>query len=303
MEWWLNFLGWFLSVVTAAGNGFVIFLLSRSRRLRVSDNRFVLSLAIADFSVGFAVFPSGYLCSIWKTCNLRVYIAFYWFFLHSSVTNLCVLTWDRYAFIVYPFKYHTFVTSRRPTIVIMLAWSISFALALFLVLGMYATNSPTAWKATRLTGVAAFDIFSCILLFYAVVRILIVQAQQNSALEAEERRLSHSQTLNQVSLPRRRSRRRNTAGFIIAVVMFFLVCYMIVNYLLFCIAFSCNRLPDNAGLVITFLLIGNSAVNPLVYAFLKRDIKRETRRLICERWREQHKNDIERSRSTFLSLL
>ena len=281
----------------------MIFLLSRSRRLRVSDNRFVLSLAIADFSVGFAVFPSGYLCSLWKTCNLRVYIAFYWFFLHSSVTNLCALTWDRYTFIVYPFKYHTFVTSRRPTIVIVLAWSISFAIALFLVLGMYATNSPTAWKATRLTGVAAFDILSCILLFYAVVRILIVQAQQNSALQAEERRLSHNQTLNQVSLPRRSSRRCYTAGFIIAIVVFFLACYMVVNYLLFCIAFSCNRLPDNAGLVITFLLIGNSAVNPLVYAFLKRDIKRETRRLICERWREQHKNDIERSRSTFLSLL
>ena len=301
MEWWLNFLGWFLSVVTVVGNGFVIFLLSRTSRLRSSDNQFLLSLAIADFGVGFAVFPSGYLCRLWKSCNFRIYVAFYWFFFHSSVTNLCTLTWDRYTAIVYPFKYLSSMTSRRPTVVITLAWSIPLSIALFLVLGMYATNSPTALKAIRLTGVSAFDTSSCILLFYAVVRILIVQAKHNSTMKAEERQLNHNQTLNQASLPRRRyKRRRNAAGFIIAIVVFFLGCYTVVNYLLFCFSFSCDKVPDKAAQVITFLLIGNSAVNPLVYAFLKNDIKRETRRLICGRWREEHNDDTERSRSTYV---
>ena len=94
--------------------------------------------------------------------NLRVHMAFFWFFLHSSVTNLCTLTWDRYIAIVHPFKYNTTMTKRRPGMVILMAWLIPFAISLLLC---------TAMKVLRLAGVTAFDIVSCVLLFYAVVCI------------------------------------------------------------------------------------------------------------------------------------
>lgn len=280
MEWWLNFLGWFLSVTTAVGNGFVIFLIAKTRRLHSSGNWFVLSLAISDFCVGFALFPSGYLCSKWRDCNFRAYIAFYWFFLHSSVLNLCTLTWDRYIAIVHPLRYHTSLTARRPPAIIAFAWFIPFAISLFLVLGMYATSSLTAWKIIRLTGVSAFNIPSSVALFYAVIRILIVQVHHNSTVRFEKRRLQYNHSLNQASLSRRR-RRMNAARFIIAIVLVYLGCYVAVNYIVFCMAFSCTNLSDTAGLVPTLLLIGNSGLNPLIYACLKRDIKREIKRLLC----------------------
>ena len=169
----LDLIGWLLSILTATGNGFVIFVVAKNRWLYSSANWFVLSLALADFGVGIAVFPSSYFCYYSMACNSRVYMAFFWFFLHSSVTNLCSLTWDRYIAIVHPLMYNTSMTERHPGMVTLTAWLISFAISLSLFVGMYATTSKTALKVLRLTGVSAFDIIFCALLFYAVVRILV----------------------------------------------------------------------------------------------------------------------------------
>ena len=147
----VNIVGWFLSVLTAAGNGFVVFIVAKHRRLHPAANRLILSLAVADFGVGAAVFPSRYLCSSKSiACNWRVYMAVYWFFIHSSVTNLCTLTWDRYTAIVHPFKYITCMTARRPGTVILMAWLIPVLISLSLGLAMYATNSLTVLKILRL---------------------------------------------------------------------------------------------------------------------------------------------------------
>ena len=273
MENCLNTIGWLLSVVTATGNGFVIFLITRNRRLHFSANWFVLSLAVADFGVGIVVFPSGYFCHNSTACNSSVYMAFFWFFLHSSVTNLCNLTWDRYIAIIHPLKYNTSMTGRRPGMVILVAWLIPFAISLSLFIGMHVTNSKTAWKVLRLTGVSAFDIISCVFLFYAVVRIIIAaraQSHQVSEMELQVRETGTS----------RRRRSHNTARFIIALVLFFLGCYMIVNATVLCHTFSCPVSDKNVGHVVTCLLVLNSALNPMVYALLKRDIKREISLLI-----------------------
>ena len=285
MESLLNSFGWILSIITVAGNGFVIFLVARSRRLHSSANWFVLSLAVADFIVGIAVFPSSYFCNKYSmACNTKVYMAFFWFFLHSSVTNLCTLTLDRYVAIVHPLKYNISMTERRPAMVILIAWLIPFAISLSLLVGVYATTSDTALNVIRLTGVSAFDIVCCALLFYAVVRILVV-ARAQSHKEAEETAIevqfTQSSTDNANSL-RGRHKKHNTAPFIIAIVAFFLGCYVVVNYLILCITFSCHNLYDKAGLILVLFLVLNSAVNPLVYAILKKDIRMEINNLICE---------------------
>jgi len=277
-------MGWLLSIATALGNGFVVFLVAKNHRLHSAPaNKFVLSLAVADFGVGITVFPSSYFCNYSMACNLSVQKAFFWFFLHSSVTNLCSLTWDRYLAIVHPLKYNTSMTVRRPGIVILIAWLIPLAISLSLLVGMYATTSNIAQNVIQLTGVSAFDIISCVLLFYTVVRILVVARAQshNEVKEAAiELRIqfNHSSTDNANS--RRRRKKHKTASFIIAIVAFFLGCYGVVNYLVLCMAFSCHNFSDEAGLILILFLVLNSSVNPLVYAFLKSDIKKEIKRLI-----------------------
>lgn len=275
---WFNIFGWLLSVVTVVGNGFVVFLVAKNRQLHSTANWFVLSLAVADFMVGFAVFPTQYLC---KKCNFKVSVAFFWFFLHSSVSNLCTLTWDRYIAIVHPFKYTNSITARRPGMVIIVAWLIPFAIALSLLVGMYATDSDTAWKVLRLAGVSAFDIISCVLLLYAVVRILVLARAQSHEASAIQLQVQSSQTTTETGILRRR-KKHNAARFIVAIVVFFLGCYAVVNYLVLCIILSC-QVSDKAGQILNVLLVSNSTANPLVYAFLKKDIKKQIKKLFCRR--------------------
>ena len=210
MEGWFNFFVCLLSIITVAGNRFVVYFISKNHRLYSSANWLVVSLAVADFGVGVVVFPTGYLCFNITSCNLRMYTAFHWFFLHSSVTNLCPLTWDRYTAIIHPFNYQNCMTARRPGIVIFLAWLIPLAISLALVLGMYATNSFTAWKILRISGVSAFDILACLFLGYGVVRILSVaraKAKEDSAIQRSLGSIEVQEVQNQSSMesiPRRR---------------------------------------------------------------------------------------------------
>ena len=306
MESWSNLFGWLLSIITATGNAFVVFLIAKNRRLHSPANWFVLSLAVADFVVGIVVFPMSYLCT---TCNAKLYMAFYWFFVHSSVTNLCSLTLDRYTAIVHPLKYITSVSARRPGTVILLAWLIPLAISLSLVIGMYATNSDTAWKVLRLTGVSGFDIISCALLFYAIIRMLIVvrtQSLQDAAMESIRRDLEPVELQPQqnqsstATAPPRGRKKHNKVPFIIAIVTFFLGCHVAINYLVLRIMFSSRQL-QLASWVATLLLVTNSALNPLVYAFLKQDIKKEIGRLICRETRRKSANSERSSRSTLLT--
>ena len=157
----------------------------------------------------------------------------YWFLVHSSVANLCILTWDRYTAILHPLRYNTSIILRRPGRIILLAWLIPLLISLYLVLGMFAANSDTVLKVLRLTGVSGFDILCSTPFVYAVVRILAVicaQSLQNSAMESLRKQLQTS--LKRASLKTAASRRpgrrkHSSAPFIIALVVFFLACSVV----------------------------------------------------------------------------
>ena len=204
MEDWLHAFGWLLSIGAATGNSFVFFLITNTPRLHSSANWFVLSLAVADFLVGVVVFPSSYFCNTSMSCNVKVHVAFFWFFLHSSVTNLCVLTWDRYTAIVQPFNYNNSMTKRRPGTVILIAWFIPLATFLLLFVETYATKSKTVQKILRITSVSIFDIISCALLFYTIIRILVVARTQSHQEVRIERQVQSSCSSMGAATPRRR---------------------------------------------------------------------------------------------------
>ena len=187
MKVWFYICGWLASVLTALGNGFIIILVAKTHRLHFHPNWFVLSLAVADFGVGVIIFPSSYASFREPTAatafNKRMNVFAYWFLVHSSVANLCILTWDRYTAIVHPLTYITSIFLRRAGRIILLAWLIPLLVSLYLFLGMLFSNpASTLSKVLPLTGVSGFDILCPALLVYAVVRILVAvrkQALQN----------------------------------------------------------------------------------------------------------------------------
>ena len=118
METWFWILGWFLSILTMTGNGFIIFLVCRRRQLRSKTNAFVVSLAVADFCMGMSSVPSEFFCEKSSGCNSQSQLPdgihyIRWLFAHASVANLCSLVLDRYMAVVKPLRYLIFMKRRR----------------------------------------------------------------------------------------------------------------------------------------------------------------------------------------------
>ena len=125
-------------------------------------------------------------------------------------------------------------------------------------------NCPESFATSRRVCIS-IDIVCCALLFYTVVRILVVaraHSHQGAAIELQVQRSSHSCsaefTVTEPATSRRR-KKHNTAPFLIALVLFFLGCYVVVNYLVLFAAFSSHQESDKASQVVTFLLVVNSA--------------------------------------------
>lgn len=111
---WYWILGWIPSTFAILGNGSVIYLIYTRRRLRTVPNRFVLSLALADFGVGACFFPAHFICNFRPSnCNSSIADDIAVLTIYSSTTNLCAMTVDRYLATVRPLTYTSLMTARR----------------------------------------------------------------------------------------------------------------------------------------------------------------------------------------------
>ena len=150
METWFWILGWSLSILTIAGNVFIVCLVCRGRRLRTKTNVFVVSLAVADFCVGLVAFLPLFVCEKITGCSPgafkenRAVELIRWLFAYASVTNLCSLVLDRYIAVVKPLKYLTFMTRKRVSQMIFLSWALSIFVIFPFVLTWLAFNDNSS---------------------------------------------------------------------------------------------------------------------------------------------------------------
>lgn len=74
MSNWYWLTAWLPSLLAIIGNGLVIYLIRSRPRLRTLQNRFVLSLAIADFCVGTCYYPGHVICNFLldSKCNVMI---------------------------------------------------------------------------------------------------------------------------------------------------------------------------------------------------------------------------------------
>ena len=105
---WFLVTGASLSLVTVVGNGLVVYLTITRKRLHNATNWIVLSLAIADFTVGAGFLPAG---TLLKADHPLVQYNVMSFLAAASALNLSLLTVDRYVFITRPLRYSTLLYS------------------------------------------------------------------------------------------------------------------------------------------------------------------------------------------------
>ena len=122
--------GTILTLLTTLGNLLVLISFRINKQLRTVTNYFLLSLAIADFTIGifsmpifFAFFEmdrwpfDSFLCDVWLSVDYTMS--------NASVANLLLICFDRYFSITRPLTYRSKRTPRRVSLMIAVAWAIS----------------------------------------------------------------------------------------------------------------------------------------------------------------------------------
>lgn len=131
--WLLNFLVAFL------GNFTVCVLFSINAKLRRNiANMFITSLAASDLMVTIFVIPvrlakslyNHYFCMSLRVC--RLFYSTDVMFFAASITNLLVVTVDRFVAIQYPYRYEELVTRRRAKATIASTWAYAVIWAIFI---------------------------------------------------------------------------------------------------------------------------------------------------------------------------
>ena len=128
-----------------------------------------------------------------------------------------------------------------------------------------------------------------IFLFVVVPTVLLLTAHFHILLIARKLSLQTRTLMKQVrfnmtanSLKTKEIRGKNvglkasTVRLVSVLVAIFTACYGIRFYFLFCKTFKICSVSEPIRVMNKLLLLANSTLNPLMYAFLKEDIKRET---------------------------
>ena len=275
METWFLVLGWFLSILTIIGNGFIIFLVCNKRQLRTKTNAFVVSLAVADLCVGICVFP---LLFLYETTRDRSYsqdlkraqLLVRWFLQDASVMCLCSLVLERYIAIVMPYKYVTFMTRRRVIQMIALPWTITvifISLESSLCIGLNLFN----WQIFIWFVIIFFEFLPCCMVIFCLVSILFVVYKHNQQFHILTRQLRFNYRVSYKTYEK-------SAVILMSVVSGFFLAYNVLA-IRCSILLILNKWCLDSRYKIPVLVI-NSAVNPFAYAFFKRDIKKELIRLM-----------------------
>ena len=276
METWFWILGWSLSILTIAGNGFIVFLVYRKRQLRTKTNAFVVSLAVADFCVGMSVVPPMFVCEMAIGCDTQSYwiIYFKWLFGYASVINLCVLVLDRYIAVVKPLKYLTIMTRRRVIQIVSLSWGIRVAYSIFSALNWRIFEVSLVFDFMFWFDVIFLEVLPCLILIFCFAAMFRVvrKHDQASRTTAKQLRFNHRFLF--------KTQGKSAVKLMAVVISLFLLCYGFYIRCTLIYIFKNGECNDEEYKIP--LLVLNSAINPVAYTFFKRDIKKEIkRRIFC----------------------
>ncbi|XP_055309542.1 octopamine receptor [Sitodiplosis mosellana] len=124
----------FIIILTIIGNVLVILSVFTYKPLRIVQNFFIISLAVADLTVAILVLPFNvanmmigrwifgiHLCKMWLTCDVLCCT--------SSILNLCAIALDRYWAITDPINYAQKRTVERVLMLIGGVWILSLVIS------------------------------------------------------------------------------------------------------------------------------------------------------------------------------
>lgn len=281
---WFWCFGWFITTVTVVGNALVIFLITTKHHLQKKPNWFILSLAIADLFVGFTYIPLFYAC--WKRfpCSKDGWFAgqtIKWTFLYASVSNLFILTLDRYIALTSPLRHKWLVTPTSIAFSIITAWTVPVISRVCIFVPVHFINEAAASKYLLPVFLVMFEFVPCILLSCFTLRMVYIARKRRWSSRTIEDSSTEPRSLNLRVHFRDDGRANYNIRVVVSVVGLFILCYSVDVYISFCDNFSLSSISPQLWNVRHLLLVTNSALNPVAYALFKRDIRQAIKALGC----------------------
>lgn len=282
---WFWIIGWFLVALAVVGNASVIYLIFKTPRLQTNPSWFVLSLAVADLIAALVYFPTVFGANFLYTIDTTHAGAFFkisFTCFYFSNTNLFMMAVDRYLAISRPLGYITFMTKTAIFGLITLAW---VAPLLLFGLPAYFTyqDNPGYTLFIEYTRVVIFQMLPLAVFLGVTCHLLYISHKLTRETRNLVMQVRFNHTPGHVGVPcppaPQNTDRKATTIMILLVITFFNITYLGGNYRCICILTKLCKYEGIQKKLIVLTLIANAAVNPIVYAFVKRDIRKELRRL------------------------
>jgi len=302
----------FILILDVCGNCLVIGAILRYRRLRTITNYFIISLAVSDLLIAALSMPFRIHHTLNSLCwDLGITVCEFWIFVDllcscASITNLSLISIDRFLALTFPLSYRSLMTKRRGIGAIALVWGYSGLIASLSFMN-WSENAGTIANSECMKSDKYYYTFAITAGFFLPLTILVInyslvfkvafaqakklQLLKSSSMEPAEFsdvEVSPDPRPSVVSIGRIERKKRKSilrelkATKTLAIVIgTFIVCWLPFFIIMFVVQFCTMCLPNIhptgrqfIAIVFAYVLpLLNSAVNPIIYSSFNSDFR------------------------------
>ncbi|XP_058479176.1 trace amine-associated receptor 8a-like [Solea solea] len=264
-----------ITILTVILNLLVIISISHFKQLHTTTNLLLLSLAVADFLVGFLQMPLLLLHNqgCWFLGDVMCGMHYFLGFLVVSVSVGCMvlISVDRYIAICNPMFYTTRVTLARVKLCVCLCWILSGVHGSWILRDVlkqpdmyntcYGSCVVVVNFAEGLVDVIVSFLGPTLIIAVLYLRVFVVAVSQARAMRSHVAvvKVERSQTVKAMKSEIKAAR---TLGIVMIV---FLLCSC--PYHCFAVAAEAAMLGASSSVIMLWLIYLNSTFNPVIYVF------------------------------------
>uniref|UniRef100_A0A674HSK5 Adenosine receptor A1 n=10 Tax=Passeriformes TaxID=9126 RepID=A0A674HSK5_TAEGU len=272
-----------IALVSVPGNILVIWAVKMNQALRDATFCFIVSLAVADVAVGALVIPLAIIINIgpqteFYTCLMVACPVL--ILTESSILALLAIAVDRYLRVKIPVRYKSMVTPRRAAVAIACCWIVSFLVGLTPMFGWNNLNkmqrtqelnsSYTEFVITcQFETVISMEYMVYFNFFVWVLPPLLLMLLIYLEVFNLIRKQLNKKVSSSSNDPQKYYGKELKIAKSLALVLFLFALSWLPLHVLNCITLFCPscQTPHILTYIAIFLTHGNSAMNPIVYAF------------------------------------
>ncbi|XP_053173923.1 adenosine receptor A1b [Scomber japonicus] len=269
-----------IAVASVIGNVMVVWAVKINKSLRDTTFCFIVSLALADIAVGALVIPLAITISIglkthFYSCLLVACTVLV--LTQSSILALLAIAIDRYLRVKIPTRYKRVVTPQRAGIAVVICWMVAFIVGLTPMLGWNnlrrqqdGLNSSDLIITCTFENVISMDYMVYFNFFgWVLPPLLLMLVIYTEIFYMIHKHLNSKKFTTSHTDPNKYYDKELNLAKSLALVLFLFAISWLPLHIINCITLFCPKCEKPIVLLYIAILLthGNSAVNPIIYAF------------------------------------